>query len=246
MIVGTHVDGRPLSYDAVNGTFALGAAIVSADQVRAYHTLGQLEWQSPETGNWFEASFPQGPREAPAAPVTATRSKTKTGLVVGLLIGALLLCGVGGVVAVWYTRTQKAASAADAAAAKAEADKAIEAVGKINAAVGVGVNYQNYGPLLNEAAAGVEVFQPEDATGSQIRADLARAVLYYQAGREAWYADIQDEVVDVASWRVQYPEVHFSSDEGDKVLGDTARQAAWVIAGAAYDQAKQVAAAYDK
>lgn len=96
MIVGTYVDGRPLTYDESNGSFAVGDVPVTTDLVRAYRQAGQLEWLSPEIGVWFEGSFPALPTTAPGQPPSRVRKK-RTGLIIAIatIVLACVLAPMG-------------------------------------------------------------------------------------------------------------------------------------------------------
>lgn len=97
MQVGVYSDGRQLSYDEASGQFTVGDAQVTPQQVAAYDASGQLAWATPESRTWFQQNF--GPA-AVAAPAPAQPAKKKrTGLIIGLVVGALLLFGLCGVVA---------------------------------------------------------------------------------------------------------------------------------------------------
>lgn len=130
----------------------------------------------------------------------------------------------------------------------AAASKAIETVGKIRASLDVGINFQSYSARLQDAAAAVSLYEPEDEIGTTIKQSLEKAVRYYKAGNDAWNADIQ------SSWGIKsrawywlrdYPELELGvSSEGEDVDAEHVRQAAWVVAGEAYEKARQTATAY--
>jgi len=60
MEVGTHVDGRSLTYDAQTGRFFVGDTTVTSEQVRACVDAGQIRWASDETRTWFHHKFQVG------------------------------------------------------------------------------------------------------------------------------------------------------------------------------------------
>jgi len=89
MQLGTYVDGRPLTYVETTGTFLVGEAPVTADQVRAYAAAGQLTWTQPDVAAWFYRSFP----------VPAAAEKTKNTAVIAIVVVAvcmllLFVCGI--------------------------------------------------------------------------------------------------------------------------------------------------------
>jgi cytochrome c-type biogenesis protein CcmE len=91
MLVGSYLDGRPLTYDAENGSFALGDTPVTAEAVRQYRRAGQLEWQSPEIGAWFESSFPEVVTTSLQAQASARKSRL---WIVVVVVAVILACVV--------------------------------------------------------------------------------------------------------------------------------------------------------
>jgi len=53
MQVGTHIDGRDLTYDQSSAAFAIGGAPVTPQQLHQYDDRGQIRWVDEETGDWF-------------------------------------------------------------------------------------------------------------------------------------------------------------------------------------------------
>lgn len=89
MQIATYVDGRAIEFDEATRQLSIGGAILSNDHVLGYDRAGQLAWVSPDMRNWFyqQAGVPAA---GPPAPV----KKKKTGLVVGVILGLVLLCGI--------------------------------------------------------------------------------------------------------------------------------------------------------
>jgi competence protein ComGC len=91
MELGRYADGRALSYDEGTGTFAVGQAPVSAEDVRRYAGAGQITWASPDTAAWFHRSFPP------------TRKKGGAGIaimIVGICFVLLFVCGIFAAIAI--------------------------------------------------------------------------------------------------------------------------------------------------
>jgi len=89
MQLGTYVDGRPLTYVETTGTFLVGEAPVTAEQVRAYEAAGQLTWTQADMAEWFHRSFP----------VAAPTEKSKNAAVIAIVVVAVclflfLICGI--------------------------------------------------------------------------------------------------------------------------------------------------------
>jgi uncharacterized protein (UPF0333 family) len=127
---------------------------------------------------------------------------------------------------------------------KATAKKAVEAVGRLDAAIGIGINFLDYTRLLQDAAAAIENYNPSQAIGKSTKASLVKAVRYYKAAHEAWHASINerwiDENMDSPSHWVDYPELNIPSS-GPVPYSSELRQRAWTVAGKAYRDAKTAA-----
>jgi hypothetical protein len=163
------------------------------------------------------------------------------------LFGVVLLALVIGGGVLLYLNQQTQARAEAQAQRVDRATKVIEAVGQLDAAVGVGVNLQDYSRKLVDAAGALEAYKPDDPTGQRIRASLQKSLAYHQCAREVWQEDIEDDLgfqffaADAPVIRdllEKYPELSLPSS-GDV---DTVRQAAWVVAGSAYENAKKALA----
>ena len=123
------------------------------------------------------------------------------------------------------------------------AARALDSVGRIDAALRTGVDFRDYSALLDTATAAVSAFRPADAPGARLKAALAKALLYDGAAREAWDLDLgsawwggQDKP---AYWTGAYPDLRLPSG-GVSVTADQVRQAAWVVAGRAYADAARL------
>jgi len=137
----------------------------------------------------------------------------------------------------------------DNTAANLAASKpAIETVGKLDAAIGVGINFLDYTRRLQDAAAAVDTFEPSDGTGKKVKDFLSKAVLYYKAAHEAWNASVNsnwiyDGMNLPSHWVGKYPDLNISFT-GSVPYMDELRQRAWNVAGKAYREAKSTAATY--
>jgi len=96
MELGKYIDDRALTYDERTGTFKVGEAPVSANQVRGYSAAGQIAWAGPGMASWFDANFPARPE----ATLGAATAKKPAGLVIAIIAGVLVFaCAVCGIVA---------------------------------------------------------------------------------------------------------------------------------------------------
>lgn len=92
MQVATYVDGRGIEYDEATTSFSIDGVRLTNDQVREYDGAGQLTWVSGDMRNWFYQMLGQPP--APIARQAAAQpAKKKTGLIVAIIVGVLLVCG---------------------------------------------------------------------------------------------------------------------------------------------------------
>jgi uncharacterized OB-fold protein len=154
--------------------------------------------------------------------------KSKSPWMILFAVIALAVLAAGSIYGVVSSQSAKAE------ARSAEANEAVDGVGKINAAVGVGVTYQNYMTLLSEAAAASEAYRPQDSTGTEIKGRLDKAVRYYAVAGDAWNDDIQDRF-DADIYKL---DEELGLSPGSYVTADDVRQAAWSVAGVAYEDAK--------
>ncbi|MEI7814714.1 MAG: FxLYD domain-containing protein [Coriobacteriia bacterium] len=76
MELGKYFDGRPLTYDESTGTFRVGEAAVSAEQVRGYAAAAQITWANPDMAFWFGRSFPGSAVPSPAQPAAGAAPAT--------------------------------------------------------------------------------------------------------------------------------------------------------------------------
>ncbi|MDZ4064724.1 MAG: DUF4352 domain-containing protein [Coriobacteriia bacterium] len=95
MQIATYVDGRGIDYDDATKQLSCGGAALGNEHVLGYDRAGQLAWISPEMRSWFYQQAGVPLTAAPAAP--PVKKKKKTGLIIGIVIGVLLLCGIGSV-----------------------------------------------------------------------------------------------------------------------------------------------------
>lgn len=92
MQLGTYADGRGLTYDEVTGTFRIGEAHVTAEQVRGYEAAGQLVWATADIATWFHTSFPV---DVMLAAEPAKSGKGGLVAVIAVVVLAVLLFGCG-------------------------------------------------------------------------------------------------------------------------------------------------------
>jgi hypothetical protein len=182
-----------------------------------------------------------GPASAPWNPnAAANRSLLSSPAFWPSIVLALLAVG-----AVYFVVSQLSAARARRAS---EASNAVEAVGKLDAAVGVGITFQDYSTRLQDAAAAVSAYEPGDDTGQEILKSLEESVLYYKAAHDAWNAEIESKWFDKSNpsyWTNDYPKLDLSS-AGPYIRAGDVRQAAWDVAGDSFQSAKQAASAYNK
>ena len=181
------------------------------------------------------------------------RSSAKTWLlvVVGVVLVALAAGLVIAVALPWFAnlrarQAQHRAVVRRVAQPATPGARALASVGSVDAALKTGVDFGDYSALLATASADVAAYRPTDAKGAEVKKALAKAIVYYGAASEAWDADLASswwsgEDVPLF-WKNKYRELDFSA-AGSHVTPDQVRQAAWIVAGKAYAQARNAAGA---
>lgn len=186
---------------------------------------------------------------APIASTLEAAAKRKGIPTMPIVIVLVLLAAVGvGFVVMGQNRAAQS-KREEAAAQGAETKSAIDAVRKVDAAVTVGINYQDYSGEVRDALAAVQAFDAASETQQAVKAKLLEAVECYDTANDAWGLDVQDdwsasEHGRRAYWTVQNPSETFASffDNPNEVLSvDDVRQAAWAAAGQCLDEAEMLA-----
>jgi hypothetical protein len=124
------------------------------------------------------------------------------------------------------------------AAQQAAIDRGISAVGKLNAAVEVGVNFQNYGALLIDAKAATN-HAVELAPGASATNLLQATMQNYADAAEAWQFKIRAPNLKLnAMWGngalLQKYALQPSSSDDEGVDPDLAMQKIWMVAARNY------------
>lgn len=103
MELGRYIDGRTLTFDQSTGTFRIGDAPVSPDQIRGYVAQGHIAWASADIALWFNRAFPAAP--------AASRAPANSGVVIAIIIAVVLvlffICGIFAAIAVPTFSTAK-------------------------------------------------------------------------------------------------------------------------------------------
>lgn len=85
----------------------------------------------------------------------------------------------------------KSAHKAEIAAQKSAASKALAPFQKLDSALTVGVNFDEYGRYVRDAKYASDSYNPADATGKGIHSKLVKAAKLYAAANDAWNDSIQ-------------------------------------------------------
>lgn len=93
MRVATYVDGRGIDYEESTKQFSADGAPLTMDQMVAYEREGQLAWVSNDMRSWFSQLAGGAVASAGAPAAVAPVKKKKTGLIIGIIVGVLLICG---------------------------------------------------------------------------------------------------------------------------------------------------------
>ncbi len=120
---------------------------------------------------------------------------------------------------------------------------AVQAVGKLDSAVSVGINYVDYTAEVREAKAIVDGFRPSGRAEDAIHTEVSAAMDLHLMAHEAWKADVDDDwhgtprsLVDY--WTDAYPDVEF--DLGPAATADGVRQEAWGRAAEHVENAREM------
>ena len=98
MQIAVYSDGRKLDFDEATSQFKIGDAPVTPQQVAGYDAAGQLAWTSPQSRSWFQQYYGPAPTAAAAGVPAQPAKKRRTGLIIGIVVGVVVLCGICGVV----------------------------------------------------------------------------------------------------------------------------------------------------
>jgi competence protein ComGC len=96
MDLGKYIDGRAVTYDQGTGTFRIGDAPVSVEQVRWYLAAGHIAWSTVEIASWFNSTFPAAPAPTPQR----TRSGAFIAIITAVVVVVLLVCGILSAIAI--------------------------------------------------------------------------------------------------------------------------------------------------
>jgi hypothetical protein len=176
-----------------------------------------------------------------ATKAKAEPAKSSWPAVFALAAVLVLAIALGGA---WYYNGQTTLSHERAAAATA-----IGAVGRLDAVLGAGTDFNAYVTRFQAAEVAVASYSPSDAAGMKVKAALVKAMIYYTAGRDAWNSDAQGawsvDETKPAFWSGLYPDLDMAV-MGPYISPDDIRGTSRDAAAKGYAAAMQAAAAYAK
>ena len=88
-----------------------------------------------------------------------------------------------------------------------------EAFVRVDAAIGVGVNYLGYGPLVRDAAAAIAIYESEDDEAREVEDMLKQVLEMYALAGAAWGTKFAE--YEYSAWREfkeEHPEVESARD----------------------------------
>lgn len=112
-------------------------------------------------------------------------------------------------------------------AGRVAATKVVQPFRKLDSALGVGINFAEYGKLVRDAQFALDSYHPTDTIGQDVARNLDKAAEAYRTAAEAWNDDIQDEfVADASIWNTMCPALALPAGT---VTAEDVRQAAWAV-----------------
>ena len=147
----------------------------------------------------------------------------------GIVVAVLALLAIA-----WVVKAQNDRKAA----AKEAAARVVQPFRKLDSALDVGINFDEYGTLVRDAQFTLDSYHPSDSASQEVARHLAKAAEAYRTASEAWNDDIQDEfVTDASYWNQKCPSLSLPAGV---VTADDVRQAAWVVGTASVKQASEL------
>jgi type II secretory pathway pseudopilin PulG len=135
------------------------------------------------------------------------------------------------------------------AAQKGAATKALAPFQKLDSALSVGVNFDEYGRYVRDAKYASDSYNPTDPTGKQIEKSLVKSAKLYAAANDAWNDDIQMKFTGDKQtsyyWTNHYGGLAGQLKSGS-VTAKNVEQAAWAAASLEVAVAAVTINAYDK
>lgn len=122
-----------------------------------------------------------------------------------------------------------------------DARNAVQAVGKLDSSVSVGINYLDYTSEVRDAKAVIDGFRPPGGTEEAIHNEVSAAMDFYLMAHEAWRAYDEGDWSDwniADHWYDAYPHLEFELDLTPIV--DDVRQEAWARAAEHVEAAREM------
>jgi hypothetical protein len=171
----------------------------------------------------LESSAPG--QSAPAEPSLSPRKSRRTFWIAAATIVVLIIAAIAAGVLIVdshnkHVAEQKAKQVAAVAAAKAKhaADiasykraeqQALAPFSKLSSALSVGIQFSQYGTMVENAQYAFDSYQPSEPVGVDFRRNLKSAMSAYRAAYDAWNDDIQSKFTGSVSqgsyWTKRYP-----------------------------------------
>jgi len=164
------------------------------------------------------------------------------------LIPVIVVIALAAAVAVvwWYTSRS---SADDARQARSAASTAIKPFQKLDSSLTVGLTYDDYSSMTQDAQYALDAYSPSDNRGKRIRAHLSTAMSAYKAAYDAWNADIEGEFKgnkkNAGHWTKQCPELADELLWECLLTASDVEQAGWAVAQKQLAAAKTFLSQYD-
>jgi flagellar basal body-associated protein FliL len=180
-----------------------------------------------------ESVFDAGP---PTSTATTTNSSSRKWI---LAIVALVLIVAAVVTIVMLTRK----ATQNVAAEKAAAQQALKPFQKLDSALTVGLNFDDYGAEVRDVQYAVDSYNPSDSIGEKVHEHLVKAASMYKVANDAWNDDIQSKFTgdktSILHWSDKYPALG-DYLTADPVKASDVEQAAWQVSQVEIQAAQQL------
>lgn len=177
------------------------------------------------------------PQPVDASLVSSVQSRRAVWVVAAIVV-ALVIAGVAAGGIVMAQNRAAVARQAQTQARVADLKQLQDAFVKVQSATSVGVTFQNYGPLVTDAAAALSSYNPPDPQAKTIADDFSSALDSYKLASDVWNEKIQD-TFSGSAWAAEHPEAAY-------MTADEAIQHYWQAADTDMSAAQALIAKYDQ
>jgi hypothetical protein len=163
-------------------------------------------------------------------PPLATAPRRRANWLVPLIV-IIVVVVAAAVAGIWYVQHKETTNTAESKTAAVAAFKPFQ---KLDSALTVGLRFDDYSQMVQDAQYGIDNYSPSDATGSEIQQHLVIAMSAYKAAYDAWNDDIQGDFKGNREngkyWIKKCPELADQFISEYFVTASEVQQAGWAVA----------------